>query len=313
MDMNIPKDIKKIMQCFRIVKEQKSKDNVIHKIVFYHPLNRGTFEACSFMRNYRKVFDICFSVMAGCSMGCKICATSYSKSPYERMLDFTEMLAQIYFAIQYRINDFEKDSKITITFMGNGEPFLNLVNVMKTIEYIRAFPPRPIRGYNLSTVGVHVEKISDLAAFTNAVKEKIKLQFSLISLDPHVRQRLLPCAEPLERALLYLDNYAETTGIPVKYNVPLIEGVNNTKQHLEFMADFILQKPCFRVLKISHYNTFLGSPYVGCSKEEMYRVYEYFTSRGIQPKIFFGDHHPGIYATCGLMRIASEEDVQNVV
>lgn len=122
------------------------------------------------------------SVMSGCPVRCKFCATGQMKK--WRNLTADEIVEQVFFVINTN-KDFNprnsKEFKINYTRM--GEPFLNIENVKEAIRKIDAVIPN-VHHY-ISTIGV---KDSDFSW----VKDNITLQVSLHSLDTEKRNWLIP-------------------------------------------------------------------------------------------------------------------------
>lgn len=275
-----------------------------NKFIFKNHKSNGLFETSCFIRNEdTNIFDICVSSMAGCPMKCKICATTYSNPNFERLLTTEEILHQVYFAIKKKLHAFNHNTKIIVSFTGNGEPFANFDQVYQSIKTLIEKPHiKTIHQINLSTIGYNISKTKLLAEFVNKTKAIVKLQFSLISINDKTRQKIIPMGIKLNDAIEYLDNYARITGIPVKYNIPLIKNTNDSHEHLNLIADFILEQPKLRTLKLACYNTFTGAIYNNCSTQEIYQAANYLANLGVTAKIFFGDRNKNIYATCGLLR-----------
>lgn len=134
------------------------------------------------------------SVMSGCPVGCKFCATGKLKRC--RNLTWEEIVAQIDFIMsKHNTPDYmaktAKEFKINYTRM--GEPFLNINNVRKAISYLDySFKaPRPIMTgvtpthHYVSTIGI---KDSDFSW----IKDNITLQFSVHSFQEDYRNWLIP-------------------------------------------------------------------------------------------------------------------------
>ncbi|HEX2868665.1 MAG TPA: radical SAM protein [Ignavibacteriales bacterium] len=122
------------------------------------------------------------SVMSGCPIGCKFCATGQLKK--WRKLTVTEIVEQINFVLCNNPNENfgeAKEHKINYTRM--GEPFLNIEEVKKTIEVIDKTYPNT--HHYVSTIGI---KGSDFSW----VKDNITLQISLHSLREESRNDLIP-------------------------------------------------------------------------------------------------------------------------
>lgn len=121
------------------------------------------------------------SVMSGCPVRCKFCATGQMKG--WRNLTWQEITTQVEFIInKNNINPLDsKEFKINYTRM--GEPFLNIENVRKAIEKISQHYPNT--HHYVSTIGL---KNADFGW----VKDNITLQLSLHSLDEKHRNWLIP-------------------------------------------------------------------------------------------------------------------------
>lgn len=121
------------------------------------------------------------SVMSGCPVGCKFCATGQMKG--WRNMSSAEIFSQVMFVINQsgcNPND-SKEFKINYTRM--GEPFLNIANVIDAINAISHIYPNT--HHYISTIGI---KGSDFSW----IKENITLQISLHSLDEERRNSLIP-------------------------------------------------------------------------------------------------------------------------
>jgi adenine C2-methylase RlmN of 23S rRNA A2503 and tRNA A37 len=121
------------------------------------------------------------SVMNGCPVRCKFCATGQMKK--WRNLTSEEIVNQVRFVVsKHNINPNDsKEFKINYTRM--GEPFLNIENVKKAIIEISKMYPN-VHHY-ISTIGI---KNSDFSF----IKDNITLQISLHSLDEEKRNWLIP-------------------------------------------------------------------------------------------------------------------------
>jgi adenine C2-methylase RlmN of 23S rRNA A2503 and tRNA A37 len=123
------------------------------------------------------------SVMSGCPVGCKFCATGNMKK--WRNLSTSEILKQVGFVLGNNSKDFHfrdaKEHKINYTRM--GEPFLNINSLRNAIDIINRYLPGT--HHYVSTIGI---KGSDFSW----IKDNITLQISLHSLDEDRRNELIP-------------------------------------------------------------------------------------------------------------------------
>jgi len=90
---------------------------------------------------------LCVSSQVGCKMGCLFCMTG--KQGFQGNLTANEILNQVKSLP-------ERNTLTNIVYMGMGEPFDNLVEVMKSLEILTsewgfAMSPRRI---TVSTIGI---------------------------------------------------------------------------------------------------------------------------------------------------------------
>ena len=122
------------------------------------------------------------SVMSGCPVRCKFCATGKLKK--WRNLTVEEMVNQVEFILSKNPDYNPIDSKeFKINWTRMGEPFLNIENVKKAMEVISLCFPN-VHHY-VSTIGV---KDSDFSW----IKDNTTLQFSIHSFDEEQRDWLIP-------------------------------------------------------------------------------------------------------------------------
>lgn len=121
------------------------------------------------------------SVMSGCPVGCKFCATGQMKG--FRNLTSEEIVNQVKFVIESNGIDPKDSKEFKINYTRMGEPFLNIENVKEAIKTISDLYPN-VHHY-VSTIGV---KNADFSW----IKGNITLQVSLHSLDENHRDWLIP-------------------------------------------------------------------------------------------------------------------------
>lgn len=121
------------------------------------------------------------SVMSGCPVRCKFCATGKLKK--WRNLTAQEIVAQVIFAVNGAKCDPNESQEFKINYTRMGEPFLNIENVKEAIRLISLIWPNT--HHYVSTIGI---KGSDFSF----VKDNITLQFSIHSFDKEYRDWLIP-------------------------------------------------------------------------------------------------------------------------
>jgi len=123
------------------------------------------------------------SVMSGCPVRCKFCATGKMKK--WRNLTWKEIVEQVEFVLDQNPDYLKAESKeFKINYTRMGEIGLNLDNVKFAIEYIDANFIGLVHHY-VSTIGIE-------GADYSWIKDNITLQVSLHSLDEDKRNNLIP-------------------------------------------------------------------------------------------------------------------------
>ena len=124
------------------------------------------------------------SVMSGCVVGCRFCATGLMKRC--RNLTAEEIVEQVKFILDKNPEFNPKDCReFKINFTRMGEPALNWENVKKAVELVEEMLPEVRVHCYISTIGV---KGTDFSW----IKGNRTLQVSLHSLDEERRNELIP-------------------------------------------------------------------------------------------------------------------------
>jgi 23S rRNA (adenine2503-C2)-methyltransferase len=167
---------------------------------------------------------ICISSQVGCPVDCKFCMTALLG--LERNLTAGEIVAQVLLVASD--NALLKDrSRLNIVMMGQGEPLLNLDNVVKATRLLTdpeglGLTPRRI---TLSTAGI-VPKIAELARHS----VRPKLSVSLNASTEETRQQLMP----ITRKYHLRDLLAACRAYPLRpwekltFEYVLLRGVNDS-------------------------------------------------------------------------------------
>lgn len=122
------------------------------------------------------------SVMSGCPVGCKFCATGQMKG--WRNLSVDEIVDQVRLMVELNYGTNPVDSKeFKINYTRMGEPFLNIKNVRLAIDKIDKLYPN-VHHY-VSTIGIK-------NAGYSWIKDNITLQLSIHSFEDEKRNWLIP-------------------------------------------------------------------------------------------------------------------------
>lgn len=216
----------------KIKRKQVSSDGTIKYLVEY---SDGECVETVLMRfDNRANLTACVSSQVGCAVNCSFCATG--KQGFKRNLTSTEIIEQVL--------TIQRDTGLKVTnvvFMGQGEPLLNLENVLQALEIFNEDFQIGARRITLSTSGI-IPKIEELA------KKELQstLAISLHAPNHKLREELMPIEKryPIDELKKALLNYVEKTGRRITVEYILIHGFNDTVECAKELAFFLKDLKC---------------------------------------------------------------------
>ncbi len=214
-------------------------------------------------------FTACLSTQYGCRMGCTFCMTG--KAGFHGNMTSDEIVAQL-----YTISDTTDQRISNVVLMGMGEPMDNWNAVENALNIIS--DDRGIcigqRKITVSTVGVPggIRKLVDM-------EKQYGLAVSLHSAVQSTRELLIPAARAISLSELRKDmlEYTGTTGRRVTLEYCLIEGVNDSIDQAEALADYSRGLPC--KINLLVYNPVPGLDWKPPTEETVDRFTEYLYPR----------------------------------
>ncbi|MFH1217611.1 MAG: hypothetical protein V1706_14035 [Pseudomonadota bacterium] len=290
-----------------------AKDDFSKKYIFKTMNGDATFEASSFYRKELNRYDICISTSAGCNLGCKICECTYSSPSFERNLFAYEIIAQINILINDGIRYIDSDTIVLVVFMGNGDPLANINPIIKSIIETNNLYSKIVTRYGLSTIGVNLKSLDDIAILSINEGIEIRVQLSTLNIDDTIRKSIIPNSSSLSQLVEHLDRYACKTGSLIRYNFPMILGVNNSIDHLEKIVAFIMQNKKCRIVKLSTYNETSCQKYKACSDGNIIDAGNYLRGKGVEVELFFANRDNKLNAACGQLRCSKMLNFDKIV
>jgi 23S rRNA (adenine2503-C2)-methyltransferase len=188
---------------------------------------------------------ICVPTQTSCRLGCKFCFLSDYKLPV-RNLQPEEIIKPIEFLID-DMGLLEKPKRnriLLISFMGCGEPLMNLKNVIDSAVRIRENYKNDY-GIVRFAIATLVPKPAWLFELTRLVEENdllLKVHLSLHSPFNEIRKELMPAASNIEQSIFLLERYRKITGNSVEIHYAMIEGVNDRNVDLVKLITIFLGK-----------------------------------------------------------------------
>ena len=196
---------------------------------------------------------LCVSTQVGCAVGCLFCMTG--RDGLQRQLGSAEIVAQLVLARHRR-------SVKKVVFMGMGEPAHNLEQVLAAIDLLGNEGGIGHKNLVFSTVG-------DPRVFQRLPRQRVKpaLALSLHTTDASLRARLLPHAPRIDpQELVELgERYARASGYPIQYQWTLLAGINDSREEIERIADWLSGK--YAMMNLIPFNAIEGSSFQRPSPE----------------------------------------------
>lgn len=227
-------DFKQIAQVTdtKIKVKQVSSDGTIKYLIEYPD---GECVETVLMRfDNRANLTACVSSQIGCAVNCSFCATG--KRGFIRNLTYKEIVEQVL--------TIQRDTGLKITnvvFMGQGEPLLNLDNVLKALEIFNNDFQIGARRITVSTSGI-IPQIKKLAE-----KElQSTLAISLHASNHAVRREIMPIENkyPINELVDALKYYVEKTGRRITVEYILIKGLNCTIESAKELSNLLHDLKC---------------------------------------------------------------------
>ena len=182
----------------------------------------------------RPSLTACVSSQVGCAVGCTFCATGYLG--FKRNLSSQEIVDQV-MSIQR-----ESGKRIAnIVYMGQGEPLLNVEEVIKSIHTVIDSVGIGGRHITVSTSGI-IPGIERLAQ----EQLPITLALSLHAPDTVTREQIVPITKkyPLPELMESMLNYSKATGRRVTIEYVLLAGVTDSPDQARALADMVAPLHC---------------------------------------------------------------------
>ncbi len=234
LSKNFREDLKKVAKVsdVRIKTKQVSSDGTIKYLLEYPD---GECVETVLMRfDNRANLTACVSSQVGCAVNCSFCATG--KRGFIRNLNYKEIIEQVL--------TIQRDTGLKVTnivFMGQGEPLLNLDNVLKAMEVFNDSFQIGQRRLTVSTSGI-IPGINRLAE----IDMQSTLAISLHAPNHELRKKLMPVEEKynLKDLKTALKKYVEKTGRRITIEYLLIKDLNDTTEIAKQLAEYLHDIKC---------------------------------------------------------------------
>jgi 23S rRNA (adenine2503-C2)-methyltransferase len=268
---------------FAPLKVQESKDGT-KKYLF--PTSHNKFiETAMIPDKNRKT--VCVSSQVGCKMGCLFCMTG--KQGFNGQLTAGEIVNQV------QMID-EAEEITNIVYMGMGEPFDNLDEVLKSIEILTeewgyAMSPRRI---TVSSIGI----VPALKRFLN--ESKCNLAISVHTPFDEERQKLMPVqvAYPLKDIINEIRSFDFDSQRKVSIEYIVFGGLNDTPLHVKEMARLL--NGIRSHINLIRFHPIPGTPLEKTDESRLQQFKDELNNKGLLTTIR-ASRGQDIFAACGLL------------
>lgn len=241
---------------------------------------------------------LCVSSQVGCKMNCKFCMTG--KQGFTANLSANQILNQIY-SIP------ERDSLTNLVFMGMGEPFDNLDEVLKVLDILTSD-----YGYGWSPKRITVSSVGlkkGLERFLN--ESDCHLAISMHTPFPAQRKDLMPAekAFSIEEIVEILRRYDFSKQRRLSFEYIIFKGVNDSLVYAKEVVKLLRGIECR--INLIRFHAIPDVALEGADMEAMTAFRDYLTQHGVFATIR-ASRGEDIFAACGMLSTAKQQKEKGV-
>jgi 23S rRNA (adenine2503-C2)-methyltransferase len=271
---------------FGLVSSTKVQESTDGTKKYLFPTAQGKFvETAMIPDEDRKT--VCVSSQVGCKMGCLFCMTG--KQGFQGQLTAGEIVNQI-----RNITEWHEVSNIV--YMGMGEPFDNLEEVLKSLEILTsewgfAMSPRRI---TVSTIGI----VPGMLTFLN--QSEAHLAVSMHTPFDNERQKLMPVqvAYPLAEVIREIKSWDFGRQRRVSFEYIVFKGLNDSPRHVQELCKILNGIKCR--INLIRFHPIPGTPLEATDEDTLQKFKDQLNDKGILTTIR-ASRGQDIYAACGLL------------
>lgn len=264
-------------------KEQESVDGTKK---YLYDIDDNKFVEAAYIPDKDRA-TLCVSSQVGCKMGCLFCMTG--KQGFQGQLTAGQIVNQIHSLP-------ERDKLTNIVYMGMGEPFDNLDEVLKSIEIMTsewgyAWSPRRI---TVSTIGI----VPAMETFLEQCEAHLAV--SLHSPFETERKSLMPIEQvySLPSVLKTIRDFDFGRQRRISFEYIMFKGVNDTPSHVRELVKLLGGMRAR--LNLIRFHPIPDTPLEGTGEKRLMEFKEELNDKGVFTTIR-ASRGQDIYAACGLL------------
>ncbi len=291
------------MKKFELLGRFKDEDGT-EKFVF--EVSNGIIEL-TWIKNKNGIAVFCLPTHHYCNLGCKFCHLTEQGDRKKAMIPISakDMVNTLNSVLKSHINA----NKLLLSFMGVGEPFLNLNLIFDTLDYFRKNTNKTV-GLALASMMLTPEPFKHIIEKIKKDNLPLKIHFSLHSPKEKTRKDIIPSAsttiiECLEALINYQSIVSSNPDViknlsqfhkqpnPIEIHYTVINKVNDSDQDLAKVIEWGNKyRIPFKILKFNPTESLKRSPKTEFWFNELSKNYG-------APVYFYAPPGPNIGSSCG--------------
>jgi 23S rRNA (adenine2503-C2)-methyltransferase len=243
---------------------------------------------------------ICVPSQTMCNLACKFCHTTDFIGKIKNVdLSYVE----IFESVTYIIKDLhlkDNDRVLLISYMGCGEPLLNVDNIIESMILLKKLEDRGFSYVRFAiATSIPKSKWINFYKLTEGIKNNnlpVKIHLSLHYTMDILRTEWMPASLDIMSSLACVDFYKKITKNAVEIHYTLIDGVNDTEQDAILLSTFLKDRD-FNV-KFLFFNEKPSIDFHASSQEKLKIFKRYFDKYSISHEYYIP---PGqdVGSSCG--------------
>jgi 23S rRNA (adenine2503-C2)-methyltransferase len=280
------RDTLKAKYSIGVIPHQKVQTSVDGTKKYLFTTQQGKFIEAAYIPESDRA-TLCVSSQVGCKMGCLFCMTG--KQGFQAHLSAGEIINQVRCLP-------ERDTLTNIVYMGMGEPFDNIKEVLKSLEiftsdYGYAWSPKRI---TVSSIGI----IPGMKEFLE--QSKCHLAISLHTPFDDERLKLMPIQNvyPIREVLEVIKSFDFGLQRRVSFEYIMFKGINDTPKHAKELAKILNGIRCR--INLIRFHPIPDTPLKGSDDSTIFAFQQDLNAKDIITTIR-ASRGQDIFAACGLL------------
>jgi 23S rRNA (adenine2503-C2)-methyltransferase len=268
------------------VKHLKVQESIDGTKKYLYPSTNEKFIEAAYIPEKERA-TLCISSQVGCKMGCLFCMTG--KQGFQGQLTACEIVNQI--------SSLPEREKLTnIVYMGMGEPFDNITEVLKSLDILTSD-----WGYAMSPKRITVSTIGIIPGMKQFLQQsKCHLAVSMHSPFDEERRKLMPIQHvyPIHEVLKEIKSFDFGLQRRVSFEYIMFKDINDSTKHVNELAKILNGIKCR--INLIKFHPIPGTPLESTSDSKIEFFRDSLNDKGIVTTIR-QSRGQDIYAACGLL------------